>query len=188
MGFEVARVDEQEASQPLLELAGLAEIASMLGVSKQRVQELAARDGLFPLPVARVSGGTLYKKSMIEAFNTHWMRTPGRPVSHQAQVSDELTHIPKDRQDQSQQSLRMIYNNIRLHDLKVDPSTPAGQSLFLAIKQTPGQPGFEPRYDTGFFEVEPPDKRYKILHAECGTEHDSSLWEAARATGGDDRA
>jgi hypothetical protein len=172
-------VDEQEVLQPLLELVGLAEIASMLGVSKQRVQEIATRDRLFPLPVAKVSGGgTLYMKSMIETFNVHWARTPGRPVSHQAQVSDELTHIPKDRQNLGQQSLRMIYNITRLHDLKVDPSTPPGQSLFLAIRQTACQPGSGLRYDAGFFEPEPPDKRYRVLHAECGAGHDASLWDA----------
>lgn len=173
-------MDGQEASQPLLELVGLAEIASMLGVSRQRVQEIAARDKLFPLPVAKVSGGgTLYMKSMIDTFNAHWTRTPGRPVSHQAQVSDELTHIPKDRQDPDQQTLRMIYNITRLHDLKVDPSTPPGQSLFLAIRQTSGQSGFEPRYDAEFFRPEPPDERYRIFHADCGAEHDTSFWEAA---------
>lgn len=170
-------MDGQDASQPLLELVGLAEIASMLGVSKQRVQEIAAGDKLFPPPVARVSGGgALYLRSMIVAFNAHWARTPGRPVGHQARVSDELTRIPKDRQDTGQQTFRMIYNIVRLHDLKVDPSTPAGQSLFLAIRQTSGQPEFKPRYDAGFFRSEPPDERYRTLHAQCGAEHNTSLW------------
>lgn len=168
-------MDELDASQPLLELVGLAEIASMLGVSKQRVQEIAARDKLFPPPVAKVSGGgALYLRSMIDAFNAHWARTPGRPVGLQAWVSDELTRIPKDRQDTGQQTLRMIYNIVRLHDLKVDPSTPPGQSLFVAIRQTSDQPDFEPRYDTEFFRLEPPDTRYRMLHADCGTEHDTS--------------
>lgn len=170
---------QQEAPQPLLELVGLAEIASTLGVSKQRVQELAANDQLFPPPIAKVSGGTLYMKSMIDAFKAHRAPTPGRPGNLQIQVSGELNHIPKDRQNPSQQSLRMIYNITRLHDLKVDPSASRHQSLFVALTQTPSQDGLEPKFDKEFFQPEPPEERYRILHAECEQGHDMSLWTKA---------
>lgn len=172
-------MDELEASQPLLDLVGLSEIASMLGVSKQRVQEIAASDQLFPPPIARVSGGTLYMRPMIDAFRDHWPRRPGRPVSYQAQVSDELARVPRDRQNPVQQALRMIYNITRLHDLKVDPSASRHQSLFLALKQTPREEGFVARYDTEFFQPEAPDQRYRILHAKCNPGHDTSFWEEA---------
>jgi hypothetical protein len=172
-------MEQQEASQPLLELVGLAEIASTLGVSKQRVQELAANDQLFPPPIAKVSGGTLYMKSMIDAFKAHRAPTPGRPGNLQIQVSEELSHIPKDRQNPVQQSLRMIYNITRLHDLKVDPSASRHQSLFVALTQTPRQGGPVPRFDTGFFQPEPPEERYRVLHAECEQGHDMSLWTKA---------
>jgi hypothetical protein len=140
----------------------------------------AHRADQFPPPIAKVSGGTLYMRSMIDAFKAHRTRTAGRPVSLQAQVSEELTRIPKDRQNPVQQSLRMIYNMGRLHDLKVDQSASRHQSLFLAIKQTPRQEGFEPRYNTEFFQPEPPDQRYRVLHAECDPGHDQSIWEEAR--------
>lgn len=170
------QMDQQETSQPLLELVGLAEIASTLGVSKQRVQELAANDQLFPPPVAKVSGGTLYMKSMIEAFKAHRAPTPGRPGNLQIQVSEELSHIPKDRQNPVQQSLRMIYNITRLHDLKVDPSTSRHQSLFVALAQTPSQGGLVSRFDMDYFKPEPPEERYRILHSECEQGHDISRW------------
>lgn len=170
---------DQQASQPLLELVGLAEIASTLGVSKQRVQELAANDQLFPPPIAKVSGGTLYMKSMIDAFKAHRAPTPGRPGNLQIQVSEELSHIPKDRQNPVQQTLRMVYNIIRLHDLKVDPSASRHQSLFVALTQVPSQDGLVPRFDNVYFQPEPPEERYRILHAKCEQGHDMSLWAEA---------
>lgn len=169
-------MDPQDASQAELDLVGLADIAAILGVSKQRVQELAATDRLFPPPIGRFSGGKLYLRSMIEAFGAHRTVTPGRPVGLQAQVSEELTHIPPDRRNPVQQSLRMIYNAQRLHDLKVDPSASRHQSLFLARRQTPPQNDFAASYDEEFFRPEAPDQPYRIRHGDCGTEHDTSLW------------
>lgn len=168
---------DEEVAQPLLELVGLAEIAEILDVTKQRVQEIAMSDQLFPPPIARVSGGTLYMRSMIEAFAANRTRAPGRPVSMQARVSEELTHIPKDRQDPGQQALRMIYNIVRLHDLKADSSASRHQSLYLAIAQASRQYSFTPRYDTSYFQPEPPEQRYRTLHADCGAEHDTSIWD-----------
>jgi hypothetical protein len=160
-------MEEDLVLRPLPELVDMAEMALLLGVSKQRIRELAARDDYFPPPVAQLSGRPVYSKASVEEFGRWWSRTPGRPVG-QAQVSDELARIPRDRGDFGQQTLRMIYNITRLHDLKVDPTTPRGQSLFRAIKRTARQqPDFEPRYDAEFFESEPPDERYRRLHAEC---------------------
>ena len=150
------------------ELAGLAEVAAILGVSKQRVRELAEGDDTFPLPVAELSGGAIYLKSMVEEFSRHWGRRPGRPGKSQAQVPAELAHIPRDRGDLGQQTLRMVYNAARRHDLSIDPLTPRGQTMFHAIKMVQRQDAhFEPRYDESFFEPELPDKRYADLHSKC---------------------
>jgi hypothetical protein len=149
------------------ELAGLAEVAAILGVSKQRVRELTERED-FPPPVAQLSGGAIYVKSAVEAFNNHWNRKPGRPGKYQAQVSAELVHVPKDRANLAQQAFRMIYNNTRLHDLSRDVLTSPGRTLFHAIKLTQEEfAHFEPRYDQSFFQPEPPDRRYAELHLEC---------------------
>jgi hypothetical protein len=160
-------MNDEDAQSALPELAGMAEVASILGVSRQRVRELATRDD-FPSPVAQLSGGTVYMKWMIEAFSSYWTRKPGRPGRLQDQVSAELAHMPKDPRDLIQQILRMIYNNTRLHDLKLDASTPRGQSLYHAISMAKQhQPTFKPSYDATFFEIEPPDQRYIKLHADC---------------------
>ena len=102
---------------------------------------------------------------------------PQSPRALGAQVA--LHHIPKDRQNPVQQTLRMIYNITRLHDLKVDPSASRHQSLFVALTQTPGQDGLESRFDTEFFQPEPPEERYRVLHAACEQGHDMSRWTQA---------
>ncbi len=56
-------------------LAGTAEIAAMLGVSRQRVQQLA-RSGDFPEPYDVLSGGRVWLRSDVEA----WARTHGRII------------------------------------------------------------------------------------------------------------
>jgi hypothetical protein len=177
-------MEDHEPSQPLIEVVGLAEIASMLSVTKQRVQEIARTDRLFPPPFVRErgSGALYYLPSMIEAFDSHRKRERGRPVKLQDQVVDELVRIPKDRQDPAQQTLRMIYNIVRLHDLKVDRAGSRHQSLFVAIKQTEetsDSPGFVARFDSEFFQPELPDERYRALHAACGVGHETRLWKVA---------
>ncbi len=56
-------------------LAGPAEIAAMLGVSRQRVQQLA-RSGDFPEPYDVLAGGRVWLRSDVEA----WARTHGRII------------------------------------------------------------------------------------------------------------
>jgi predicted DNA-binding transcriptional regulator AlpA len=55
------------------ELMGTAEIAEMLGVSRQRVHQLTRRPG-FPEPVAVLSAGSIWERSKIEA----WAERSGR--------------------------------------------------------------------------------------------------------------
>jgi predicted DNA-binding transcriptional regulator AlpA len=56
-------------------LAGPAEIASMLGVSRQRVTQLAAHPD-FPRPVAELSMGKVWLRSDIET----WAAKRGRQI------------------------------------------------------------------------------------------------------------
>ncbi|WP_460871842.1 helix-turn-helix transcriptional regulator [Nocardioides pakistanensis] len=59
---------------PVPALVGTHEIAAMLGVSRQRVLQLAATDG-FPAPVARLKAGNIWVKADIE----EWAETRRRP-------------------------------------------------------------------------------------------------------------
>lgn len=58
-----------------MELVGTAEIAEMLGVSRQRVHELSkARD--FPEPVALLGAGNIWQRDDI----VEWARATGRVI------------------------------------------------------------------------------------------------------------
>jgi hypothetical protein len=66
---------------PRLDLVGTADIAAILGVSRQRADELAKDHPLFPGEVATVGGRRVYTRDSITAFNEQWDRSPGRPAS-----------------------------------------------------------------------------------------------------------
>jgi predicted DNA-binding transcriptional regulator AlpA len=57
-------------------LVGAAEIGRMLGVSRQRVQQLIRRDG-FPEPEAVLDMGKVWKRADVE----EWARDHGRQVN-----------------------------------------------------------------------------------------------------------
>lgn len=63
-----------------LELSGVAEIAELLGVSRQRVGQLIERDG-FPAPIAELASGPVFTTPSIRAFEKRWEphRRGGRP-------------------------------------------------------------------------------------------------------------
>lgn len=56
-------------------LMGVAEIAQLLGVSRQRVTQLAKAEG-FPRPVASLAAGPVWESADVEA----WGRRVGRLV------------------------------------------------------------------------------------------------------------
>lgn len=76
-GFEVVMIEAKteqafmaELAEPLFPpMVGYAEIAEMLGVSRQRVHQLASKEG-FPSPVIETRQGPL----MLEAAVTEWIR------------------------------------------------------------------------------------------------------------------
>jgi len=66
----------REVDRP--ELVGVAEIATMLGVSKQRVSELS-REAWFPPPLKELAAGPVWTHDSIQRFVKTWPRKPGRP-------------------------------------------------------------------------------------------------------------
>jgi hypothetical protein len=73
--FEYARRAEAP-SMP--ELMSAAEIADLLGVTRQRVHQL--RDTkTFPAPLADLRGGAVWDAAAVRNFDREWTRTPGRP-------------------------------------------------------------------------------------------------------------
>jgi prophage regulatory protein len=61
-------------------LVGLAEIAAMLGVTRQRAGQLARDYDDFPKPVAELASGRIWERAAVEAWaKKHPLRRPGRP-------------------------------------------------------------------------------------------------------------
>jgi hypothetical protein len=58
------------------DLAGIGELAEVLGVTKQRVHQLARSDG-FPKPVANLRATPVYLRSEVVAFRETRRATPG---------------------------------------------------------------------------------------------------------------
>lgn len=65
------------------ELVGVAEVAQLLHVSKQRASEVA-RSKVFPRPIAELASGPIWKKVAILRHATQWSRKPGRPAKQLA--------------------------------------------------------------------------------------------------------
>ena len=59
-----------------MELMGVTEIADLLGVSRQRVDQLAAT-AAFPEPVAELAAGRVWKKADV----VRWAKKAGREIA-----------------------------------------------------------------------------------------------------------
>jgi hypothetical protein len=71
---------DAENSRPTLpELVSAPEAAEILGVSSQRLHELATGKAGFPEPIYELRTGKLWLRDAIEAFGHRWERKPGRP-------------------------------------------------------------------------------------------------------------
>lgn len=72
------RLDELELEEPADTIVGVAEVAELLGVQKQRVPQLRVTQG-FPAPIAELASGPVWKGSSLRRFAETWERKPGRP-------------------------------------------------------------------------------------------------------------
>jgi predicted DNA-binding transcriptional regulator AlpA len=60
----------------MAELLGVTEVAELLGISRQRVQQLTERDPDFPAPAETLARGRVWRRSDIE----DWARATGREL------------------------------------------------------------------------------------------------------------
>jgi hypothetical protein len=84
---EVVREDirDTELERPTLpELVSGPEAAEILGVSRQRVHQLAHQHPDFPAPAYRLGVGSLWFRAGVERFARDWSRKPGRPAKQSA--------------------------------------------------------------------------------------------------------
>ena len=86
-GWPVARlealrqdvVDAENERPTLPALVSAPEAAEILGVSAQRVHELAAANPRFPEAAYELRTGKLWLRDAVVAFGRRWERKPGRP-------------------------------------------------------------------------------------------------------------
>jgi len=89
--WPVSRVDAQDDRALMKELSsaampsvvGVAEVAKSIGVSRQRVSELA-RSGNFPPPAYVLASGPIWLESSVARFVQGWDRRPGRRARPEA--------------------------------------------------------------------------------------------------------
>jgi len=63
-------------------LVGVTEIAKMLGVTRQRADQLTRAYADFPEPEVELAAGRVWKRTAVERWmRTHPVRRPGRPPS-----------------------------------------------------------------------------------------------------------
>lgn len=72
---------EAEALRPdTPELLASPDVAELLGVSRQRIHQLATEHTRFPAPYLRLGSGPIWTRPAIEHFAAQWDRRPGRPT------------------------------------------------------------------------------------------------------------
>ncbi len=85
---EVQTPDELDrilAEPTFPELLGVTEVARLLHVSRQRVDELLRTREGFPKPIVELAAGPVWKKVAIMRFLEDWSRKPGRPTKEDQQ-------------------------------------------------------------------------------------------------------
>ena len=94
----IAQQDTGLAASGFPDVVGVSEAAALLGVSRQRLDQLTARDD-FPEPMVRLAAGPIWLRWSIEAFLRRWPRKPGRPARtsrERARAVEEPAKAPKE--------------------------------------------------------------------------------------------
>ena len=72
-------LDQELVSPAMPDLVSGPEAAAILGVSNQRLHQLAVTHSRFPDPAYQFPGAKVWHRAAIEKFNEKWSRKPGRP-------------------------------------------------------------------------------------------------------------
>jgi prophage regulatory protein len=77
MATRYANIDVVTSILDWMELLGVTEVAALLGISRQRVQQLTETDADFPEPAAELARGRVWQKSDV----VRWAKATGREIS-----------------------------------------------------------------------------------------------------------
>jgi hypothetical protein len=84
-----AEQDRRLALPAFPQLAGISEVAEILGVSRQRASTLQTRAG-FPAPVAVLASGPVWRAGDLGTFLETWSRKPGRPAKERQLTAEQI--------------------------------------------------------------------------------------------------
>lgn len=170
-------------------LLGVAEVAALLGVSRQRVDQLAAAHPDFPQPEAELAAGRIWSRAAIEGWSAaQGPRRPGR----RSELLDRLTDRARRALALAQEEARTLNHNYLgcehlVLGLTREPEGLASRALAgfdLGVEKArstlaeilapgPASPGseltFTPRLRRAFREAEA--SALELSHNYLGTEH-----------------
>lgn len=84
---------ECQLTQPGEAYGGVAEVAELLGVAKQRIGQLIRDNDLAPQPVAALRSGPVWKLADWTLFQRNWVRKNGRPSKEMQETSDKIGRV-----------------------------------------------------------------------------------------------
>lgn len=88
----VDEFDRREAAKSAL--VGVAEVAVLLGISRQRVTTLSKRED-FPAPVQRLAAGPIWREGDLSTFKSGWQRKGGRPAKERMHTASGEVDLPR---------------------------------------------------------------------------------------------
>jgi hypothetical protein len=133
---------DAELDQPNTpDLVGVAELAELCGVSRQRASFLARSEG-FPEPLAELASGPVWDLRMVQRFVRDWPRKPGRPARAASAAADEsnvVVALPSARrrttERQTAASARTAVTGRYVRDVKTG-KTMQGRTTGKAMKRS----------------------------------------------------
>lgn len=84
--LSVAEADRRLSEPAFPELAGVSEIANLLGVTRQRASALQTKPA-FPAPIASLASGPIWRRDDLTNFADTWSRQVGRPRSQKQEIA-----------------------------------------------------------------------------------------------------
>lgn len=151
-------------------LGGIAEVAELLGVSRQRVASLRSRPG-FPAPLAELAAGPIFDLESVERWAKSARRAPGRPRAKSDRVLGERYALEPTPIGQG--GFGMVYR-------ATDRQAESSKNVVVAVKVLDGDAGVDP-IDFARFRREQrilmKERHANVVPAlDSGEEPDGTLW------------
>lgn len=123
-------------------LVGVREVGKLLGVSRQRADQLVRTKG-FPDPIAELASGRIWERASV----VRWARDAGRSIPW-ATVELELEQLPKGSPGSAANMYRDVWTITRLQALGREPKGVLSTREFAHGKSLASAREIDPSFDT----------------------------------------